>query len=304
MKYSNIFKDKLDCANADEVFDYLLNTLKISITKWDYFVNWSKALSNLRDVEICLNTLNYLVGKNDIEKEAEYLITEHPKILKVIPGLLACRDKKFNILDDYVSGEFKYDNYDFSNKKPSKEQIKAAVKFLKNSGFLEQISSKNIKSISDYFFGVEVGLDSNGRKNRGGTAMEDIVEFFVAKICKENGLEYMTQATAPKIKAKWNKSITVEKSSKQIDFAINTPNKLFLIETNFYGGVGSKLKSTAGEYTDIFKQWANDGHQFIWITDGMGWTKSSRPLRDTFDKTDYILNLEMIQKGILEAIVL
>lgn len=84
---------------------------------------------------------------------------------------------------------------------------------------------------------------------------------------------------------------------------INTPNKLYLIETNFYGGGGSKLKSTAGEYAEIYHQWTRDGHQFIWITDGLGWQSTKRPLRDTFDNTDYIINLDMIQKGILEELL-
>ncbi len=133
--------------------------------------------------------------------------------------------------------------------------------------------------------------------------MEDIIELFIKDICDRNDFEYITQATADKIFQKWGKKITVNKSSKRIDFAINTPQKLFLIETNFYGGGGSKLKSTAGEYADIYKQWTKDGHQFVWITDGLGWKTTQRPLRDTFDVTDYILNIDMVRKGILEALL-
>lgn len=103
---------------------------------------------------------------------------------------------------------------------------------MKNSGFLNQLKTKRIKSLVDYVFGVEAGLDSNGRKNRGGTSMEEIVGFFVVDICKRNSYAYMEQATAPKIQKEWNKKITVEKSSRKIDFAINTPDKLYLIETN------------------------------------------------------------------------
>jgi type II restriction enzyme len=190
-------------------------------------------------------------------------------------------------------------NYDFS-KSISPED---GVFFMKESGFLNLLSNRNIKSIPDYFLGVEVGLDSNGRKNRGGTAMETITELFVKDICDRKGFEYIAQATAAKIKSKWNKDITVKNSSKTVDFAINTPQKLYLIETNFYGGGGSKLKSTAGEYSDIYNQWTSDGHQFIWVTDGIGWKTTQRPLRDTFNSTDYIINLDMIQKGILEGII-
>ena len=108
---------------------------------------------------------------------------------------------------------------------------------MKESGFLDLLSDRTIKSIPDYFIGVEVGLDSNGRKNRSGTSMENLAEFFIKDICQRNGYEYIAQATADKIYKQWGKKITVNKSSKRIDFAINTPHKLYLIETNFYGGV-------------------------------------------------------------------
>lgn len=165
------------------------------------------------------------------------------------------------------------------------------------------LQNKNIISIPDYAIGVETGLDSNGRKNRSGTAMEGIVEYFVSNMCKKNNWQWISQATQQKIKELWNREITVEKSSRRIDFAIFANNKLYLIETNFYGGGGSKLKSTAGEYKTDFKRWKNDGHEFIWITDSKGWKTTSKPLNETFDDTDYIINLDMLEKGILEDVV-
>ncbi len=296
MKYSKIFKDKLNCNNADEVFNYLIDNLKETIKTWDYFVNWNKVIRNYQDVEISLNVLNTLIGKKNVEVAAKNLLKEYPKVIAVIPSLLAYRERKVKLLSNIKN--FETTEYDFS--KPI--DLDKAVMFLKESGFLKLVSDKTIKSIPDYFIGVEVGLDSNGRKNRSGTSMEDIAEFFIKDICQRKGYEYISQATADKIKQKWNKDITVTKSSKRIDFAVNTPNKLYLIETNFYGGGGSKLKSTAGEYAEIYHQWTNDGHQFIWITDGLGWQSTKRPLRDTFDSTDYIINLDMIQKGVLEGL--
>ena len=297
MKYSKIFKDKLNCNSADEVFNYLIDNLKETIKTWDYFVNWNKVIRNYQDVEISLNVLNTLIGKKNVEVAAKNLLKEYPKVIAVIPSLLAYRERKVKLLSNIKN--FETTEYDFS--KPI--DLNKAVMFLKESGFLKLVSDKTIKSIPDYFIGVEVGLDSNGRKNRSGTSMEDIAEFFIKDICQRKGYEYISQATADKIKQKWNKDITVTKSSKRIDFAVNTPNKLYLIETNFYGGGGSKLKSTAGEYAEIYHQWTNDGHQFIWITDGLGWQSTKRPLRDTFNKIDYIINLDMIQKGVLEDLL-
>lgn len=297
MKNSKVFDDILSCKNEDEVFENLIENLKETIKSWDYFVNWAKVIKNYRDVEVKLNLLNTLVGKEDIEKEAINLLTQYPEVMRVIPDLLAYRDRKVSLLLNIKT--FEFENYDFNHPM----DIKKAVLFLKESGFLKLVSSKNIKSIPDYFIGVEVGLDTNGRKNRSGSAMENIIEFFVKDLCLRNKFEYMSQATAKKIKEKWGKNITVNKSEKRIDFAINTPHKLFLIETNFYSGGGSKLKSTAGEYIDSYNQWTRDGHQFIWITDGFGWKLTQKPLRDTFNVIDYILNIDMVQKGVLESIV-
>ncbi|MBR6730017.1 MAG: type II restriction endonuclease [Alphaproteobacteria bacterium] len=297
MKQHSAFKNILNCDNEDEVFAYLISSLKETIKSFDYFVNWKKVIKNYQDVETSLNLLNTLIGKEDIEQASLKLLREYPKVIGVVPALLAERDKKISLLPNPQNFDIK--RFDFSKPMPAED----GVLFLKESGFLNLISNRNIKSIPDYFIGVEVGLDSNGRKNRSGTSMENLVEFFVKDICERNGYEYIAQATADKIKSKWNQNITVNKSSKRIDFAINTPKKLYLIETNFYGGGGSKLKSTAGEYSDIYHQWTNDGHQFIWVTDGYGWKKTQRPLRDTFNTIDYIINLDMIQKGVLEELL-
>lgn len=297
MKQHPAYKKILSCNNEDEVFAYLISSLKETIKSFDYFVNWKKVIKNYQDVETSLNLLNTLIGKEDIEQASLKLLREYPKVIGVVPALLAERDKKISLLPNPQNFDIK--RFDFSKPMSAED----GVLFLKESGFLNLISNRNIKSIPDYFIGVEVGLDSNGRKNRSGTSMENLVEFFVRDICERNGYEYITQATADKIKSKWNKNITVNKSSKRIDFAINTPKRLYLIETNFYGGGGSKLKSTAGEYADIYHQWTNDGHQFIWVTDGYGWKTTQRPLRDTFNTTDYIINLDMIQKGLLEELL-
>lgn len=297
MKNNPVFEQKINCKTPDEVFNYLISTLQKTIKSWDYFVKWDKVMKKYRKVENSLNLLNTLIGKANIEAEATALLEQNPKIISVIPDLVAYRDKSTQLLSDINT--FTCETFEFCDKMP----VVQAVRFLKESGFLELIADGKIKSVPDYFIGVEVGLDSNGRKNRSGTAMEDIIELFIKDICDRNDFEYITQATADKIFQKWGKKITVNKSSKRIDFAINTPEKLFLIETNFYGGGGSKLKSTAGEYADIYKQWTNDGHQFVWITDGLGWKTTQRPLRDTFDVTDYILNIDMVRKGILEALL-
>src|SRR3989344_5322995 len=119
MKFLPFYKEKLGCNNEDEVFDYLIKNLKPSILLWSYFVNWAKVCENTRKIEIGLNNLNYLIGKNDFDKEFKFLVKEHPDVVKVIPSLIV-RDGgnsgKFNILVDYKNKKFVYENYDFTKK--------------------------------------------------------------------------------------------------------------------------------------------------------------------------------------------
>ncbi len=287
-----------------DTFNYLLNTLKDSIKGWDYFVNWDKVKANTREIEIQLNMLNYLIGKENIKEEAKYLITKHPEVISAIPVLIASRDNKFQIVssegdDLFQSKEFMFNDYN----NLSEVDIDNIVEFMDKSKILELFSTKTVKNVVDYVFGVEVGLDSNGRKNRSGHSMEDIVEKFVSKLCKEKGYTYLKEATPNHIKSAWNYDVTVDKSARRFDFAINTGSKLYLVETNYYGGGGSKLKATAGEYKTLYDVTSKDGHEFIWVTDGKGWLSANRPLEETFNHNKYIVNLKMLEDEVLNEIV-
>ena len=297
----NKLKTILNISN-DELFEEITKSFKYKITQWNYFVNWQKVLKNIKFVEKELNLLNYLIGKENLRSEIINLITEYPNVIKAIPILLGVRNKSLEVLID--TKNFIYREFNFRDRKLSKEEIKSFADFTINTGVGDILKNKNIKNIVDYATGVEVGLDSNGRKNRGGKLMEQLVEEFIQETTQKLGLDYMPQATAKKIKLNWQIDIKVDKSSRIIDFAINNKGKLFFIEVNFYGGGGSKLKSTATEYVQMNEYWNNQGIDFIWITDGAGWKSTLKPLREYFDKADYLLNLEMLKKGILQQILL
>lgn len=288
-------------ANDDELFNHITSTFKNKITQWDYFVNWLKVYANITPIEKELNLLNVLIGKDNFEEEAYKLIKEYPTVVKAFPTLIAIRETSVDILIDVK--EFIYQHYNFSKKSLSEEEIVLMVDFMVQSGLKEVIQNKKVKSLVDYATGVEVGLDSNGRKNRGGALMEKITEEFVKEACLELNLHYLAQASASKIKANWGIDVKVDKSSRILDFVINKNGKLYFIECNFYGGSGSKLKSTATEYIEMNRYWKNQKIEFIWVTDGAGWHTTLRPLREFFDKGDYLLNLEMLKNGVLKQIL-
>src|SRR3989344_8452494 len=198
-------------------FNHLVSTFKSSIKTWDYFVNWNKVFSNSAELEIALNKLNYLLGKDDLRGEFYKLYESNPDVVKALPVLLAVRGSRLEIFDKATKdSEF----FDFSGKNKNADKY---FEFLDKSGLARLFQSDGIKNLVDYVIGVEVGLDSNGRKNRGGTLMEDVVEAYVSKFCKEKGLEYLTQANAKRIKNQWGFNVVVDKSSRSFDFAIYNP---------------------------------------------------------------------------------
>jgi type II restriction enzyme len=292
----------LNLENEDVLFKQITSTFKDKgILLWDYFVNWEKVHKNIKPIEKELNLLNVLIGKENIAVEVYELIKEYPQVIKAFPFLIAYRDIKVAMLTDVT--QFLYKDYDFIARILSDEDCQDLATFFMKSGLGELVKEKHVKNLVDYVTGVEVGLDSNGRKNRGGTMMENIVETFVKAACDDLGLEYMSQANAKKIKTKWNIDIQVDKSSRNLDFAINKNGKLYFIECNFYGGGGSKLKSTATEYVNMNAFWNAQNITFIWITDGAGWKTALKPLREYFDKADYLLNLEMLKNNYLNNIL-
>ena len=304
MKFNSLFQKYLDCSNSAEVFDYFKNTLTDSVTLWNYFVNWDKVLKNFSEVEMYLNLLNYLIGKNDVKEAFRDLLNQYPKIVSIIPILLACRNKNFRILREYSSSNLTYKTFDFESRSQLTEQeISDVLEFTQKTGLLTLFTNRTIKSVPDYVFGIEVGLDSNGRKNRSGSTMETIVKSLLHRICQEQNLSFIEQATSSKIQQEWGIKVSVDKSSRRFDFAVRNKEILYLIETNFYAGGGSKLKSTAGEYRALFDFISQQKHKFIWITDGIGWKTALNPLEETFNYIEYTFNLKMGSTGLISAII-
>lgn len=279
-------------------FNELVSTFKSSIKTWDYFVNWKKVFSNSSDLEISLNKLNYLLGKENLKEEFNKLYRTNPDIVKALPVLLAVRENKLEVFDKKEkTSEF----FDFSGKENDPDKY---FEFLEKSGLAKLFQKDGVKNLVDYVLGVEVGLDSNGRKNRGGTLMEEIIEAFLSEFCNHNGFECLAQARPSAIKAKWGFDIKVDKSERSFDFAIynRSNNKLKLFEANFYNGGGSKLKAVCGEFRSLYDELKAQGIDFIWITDGLGWNTTKRPLEETYNHNEYVFNLNQLEAGALNEL--
>lgn len=283
----------------NKTFTELVNSFKSSIKTWDYFVNWDKVSTNSADLEISLNKLNYLLGKENLKDEFIKLYESNSDIVKALPVLLAVRENKLEVFDK-VTKESEF--FDFSKGADGAEKY---FEFIEKSGLAGLFQKDGIKNLVDYVMGVEVGLDSNGRKNRGGTLMEEIVGAYIKDFATKRGFEYLAQARATEIKTKWGYDVEVDKSERSFDFAVYNPQtkKLRLFETNFYNGGGSKLKAVCGEFRSLYDELTKQDIDFVWVTDGLGWKTAERPLEETFNHNNrQVFNLNMLEDNILEEL--
>ena len=240
-----------------------------------------------------------MIGSKNIESDFEVLIKKYPEVLKCIPLLLAVRTNEIYAIDG--DGEF---TYQFKVPNLSIEQYKI---FMRKTGLFDLIQNHIINNIVDYVTGVETGLDSNARKNRGGHLMENLVESFIKKSGFTRDKTYFKEMYIHQIIEKWNIDLSAisneGKTEKRFDFVIKTDSMIYGIETNFYSGGGSKLNETARSYKTLALEADNiDGFTFVWFTDGKGWTNARHNLEETFDVMDHIYNIKDMENGIIDKI--
>lgn len=277
-------------------FNTWLSGFRDSIADYGYYIDFEKVHRNVDSIKVELNILNSLIGSKNIDEDFENLVNKYPEVLKCIPLLLAVRANEIYAIDS--DGEF---TYNFKKSNLSVEQYKV---FMRKTGLFDLIENHIINNLVDYATGVETGLDSNGRKNRGGHLMENLVESFIKKSRFIKDQTYFKEMYIHQITDKWNIDLSAisnqGKTEKRFDFVVKTPNMIYGIETNFYGSGGSKLNETARSYktlaleTDTIK-----GFTFVWFTDGKGWTSARHNLEETFDVMEHIYNIKDLEEGII-----
>ena len=270
-----------------------------SIATYSYYVDFNKIYENVETIKIELNILNSLIGSKNIKTEFETLLKKYPEILKCIPILLAVRSTEIAISDE--NGSF---NFNFTKQTAS---ISEYSKFMEKSGLFDLLQNHLINNFIDYVTGVETGLDSNGRKNRGGHLMEDLVESYIKKAGFVKDKNYFKEMYIHEITDKWAVDLSAisnqGKMEKRFDYVIKTEKMIYVIETNFYGSSGSKLNETARSYKTLAQEIASiPGVSFVWFTDGKGWMSARNNLEETFDIMEHMYCIKDMEDGIMEKI--
>ena len=275
-----------------------LLTFTDSIANYKYYIDIETIYKNAEIYKIELNMLNSLIGSQNIEQDFENLIHKYPEVLKCVPILLAVRQTEIIVLDD-EGNKFEYN---FKNMNYNVEQYTV---FMRETGLFDLLEKHLINNLYDYVLGVECGLNSNARKNRGGHLMEDLVEKFIQRAGFEKDKTYFKEMYLQDIERRWKLDMSFisnkNQATKRFDFVIKTDKCIYGIETNFYASGGSKLNETARSYKMIAEEAKRVvGFEFVWFTDGMGWISARNNLRETFDNMEHIYNIADMKNGIMK----
>ncbi len=277
-------------------FDEWLAAFRPSIADYKYYVDFDKVFANVEAIKIPLNILNSLIGSRNIEKEFESILEKYPETLSCIPILLAKRELDIMAMDQEGQVDFHFDEFNLP--------IPEYTKFMRKTGLFDLMQNHIVNNLVDYVTGVETGLDSNGRKNRGGHLMEDLVESYLRKAGLVKGVTYFKEMYIHEIEQKWGidlSSISNKGSAeKRFDFVVKGKNTVYGIETNFYTGGGSKLNETARSYKTITMETKGlDYFKFVWFTDGCGWNSARNNLKETFDVLEHLYSISDLEDGIV-----
>lgn len=277
-----------------------LLTFTDSIADYKYYIDFETIYRNAKEHKLELNMMNSLIGSKNIETDFENLVKKYPEVLKCIPTLLAVRQYEIIVLDsdgNKFEYNFKKMNYDVAQYKV----------FMKETGLFDLIQNHLVNNLYDYVLGVESGLNSNARKNRGGHLMEDLLESFIKKAGYVKGESYFKEMYIHDIIRKWGIDLSVisnkGKMEKRFDFVVKTKNMIYAIETNFYRSGGSKLNETARSYKTIAEEAKTiKGFTFVWFTDGNGWKAARHNLEETFDVMPHLYNIKDLEQGIITEV--
>lgn len=282
-------------------FNAWLAAFRPSIADYTYYVDFKKVFSNVDAIKIPLNILNSLIGSKDIEEDFKTILSSYPETLKCIPILLAKREYDIMAMDSEGQIDFHFDKENCTTED--------YVKFMRKTGLFDLMENHIVNNLVDYVIGVETGLDSNGRKNRGGHLMENLVEGHLVKAGLKKGITYFKEMYIHEIESNWNIDLSSISNNggaeKRFDFVVKGKNTIYGIETNFYTSSGSKLNETARSYKTITLETKDLGYfKFVWFTDGCGWNSAKNNLKETFDILENLYNIADLEAGIISKILI
>lgn len=280
-------------------FKEWFGTFTDTIATYEYYTDFNTVYKNIDKIKVELNIMNSLIGSKNIEQDFDNLFKKYPEIRRCLPLLIAVREKEIKVVDDGEKLKYNFTNID---------DVELLKRFMRKTGLFDLISNHLVNNLVDYATGVEVGLGSNGRKNRGGHLMEDVLQGFIEKEGFVLNQTYFKEMYLKDIENKWNIDLSslsnLGKVAKRFDYVVKTQNCIYAFETNFYSSSGSKLNETARSYKMLAEESKNiKGFAFVWVTDGLGWIDARNNLEETFDTMENIYNILDLNNGKLKELL-
>ncbi|MCC6502366.1 MAG: type II restriction endonuclease [Deltaproteobacteria bacterium] len=269
--------------------------------RFDFFVDWQKIKRNVERYKIEISLLNSLIGSKNIRFDFSELIKKYPEVLPVLPLIIAVRDAAIHLIGDNELTK----TFHFTKRVPSNSDLKDIIFFADRSGILNLFSDFKIKDLRDYLLGVEVGMDTNARKNRSGYAMELAAKPYIESLKKEiPDVDIEFFKTFKYIGQKYKINIPKNLLNRKTDYVVRKGKTFINIEVNYFDGQGSKPQEIVDSYINRQNELYEAGWKFIWVTDGRGWKDGINQITKGFSEIDYLLNLSFAKKGLLNKAVL
>lgn len=309
-----MFLDKKVEEKTKEFQQKLLDTNR----GYNYYIDWSN-VTGFEEYMVEIHAMDVLIHCDDEKFEDKFteLLRKLPTVIEVFPILFGLakaerksvtKKKTLKIIGTQLDSD-DYDEINF-NANAFKENmtdgtIKKYYDFFSKMG-LKSLFQNNIeKSVLDYIVGVLIGMDSNGRKNRAGSAFELACEPIIRSICSKYGLETLIQRKFEYLSKKYDITISDDMKNRKADFIIVDPNNLkcMNIEVNFFNLGGSKPEEIIDAYSQRQTDLEKIDIKFALITDGNCWHTATNQLTKGFGHINYLLNYRLIKDGTLEEVI-
>ncbi len=264
--------------SKEEYFKEFFSTLLETNRTAQFFVDWKKVHAHIKVHLDEISLLNGLVNIPDSKERRKHLkeiLEKYPKTRLVLPLIIAIRDEKIDVLKIGDNGSVSYMDVDFKN-----STLERILDFCDQSEIIELLGK--VKDLHSYLTGVEVGMDTNARKNRSGI----IFERLIIDALKRKGVD------AREAKGR----IDIGRKKKP-DIVIYKDGQVFAIaEVNFFFGLGSKPLETVQSYINLQREANARKIRFLFITDGPAWRTGKAEREKAFDQIDYPMNFALATK--------
>jgi type II restriction enzyme len=283
--------------STEEFLKEFFETLTPGVIPREQFLDWAKINSKYDEYKEAIEYFDGLQksSRNEIVKDLRDTLLSADDPLTILKGA-------FELLghtgDVYVSDK---DNLSIRS---AAHEIAAGKQKEKSAQYCATlVGDLGIKNVTDrpdlgsVFFGVQVGLESNRRKNIGGIAFG----VWTRKI-----LESTVGLLGPRYSLEFEVKVPYEgdKNGKSVDFAILYDGKVRIgVEVNFYTTSGSKPSEIKRAYETVNRALSKVGVELVWITDGAGYLKMKKSLAEAFEAHPNTYNYSMASRYLKDDIL-